>query len=106
MKFHERFYFIVIYILYFLYFLLYSGIYSKDVVEYIYYTNFIARVYICGFLLIRFNPFRSLKSFTEYDRNIVFHSAVLLLISLGLENLRYVIKTFSKIILNLYKDDI
>jgi hypothetical protein len=44
---------------------------------YLNYLNGFVHIYICFFLLYRFNPFRRIK-FTELDRKIVFSSGLLL----------------------------
>ena len=93
MKGHEQFYFFIVYILYFLYLLFFLGLGDIQTQKYISVLNTIVRIYVSGFLIIRFNPLRSLKLFSIFDRNIVFHSGLLLLASFGFENLEKQVNT-------------
>ena len=49
-----------------------SKIYLDDLDYYI-------RIYVCLFLIYRFNPFRKLVHFTELDRNIAYNSGIFIL---------------------------
>jgi hypothetical protein len=49
-----------------------SNVYLDDLDYYI-------RIYICAFLIYRFNPFRKLVHFTELDRNIAYNAGVFIL---------------------------
>jgi hypothetical protein len=77
MAIHEHLFNIGLYLSYILYFIAYFQIgtynpkYLDNLQQYLKY-------YVTGFLLIRFNPF-SKSNFTEFDRKIVFSSAVFLL---------------------------
>lgn len=95
MKNHEYLFFVMLYILYFLYFLLFLGFEYLDIFEYISTINICVRLYVCGFLMIRFNPFRSIKVFNEFDRRIVFSSAIFLLTTIGITDL-YILQKQSK----------
>jgi hypothetical protein len=52
--------------------------FSKSTV-YLNNLDFYIRVYICLFLIYRFNPFRKLVHFTELDRNIAYNAGVFIL---------------------------
>ena len=60
----------------------YFGILKYNV-KYIDYLNMGIQIFICIFLIIRFHPFRK-HHLKEFDANIIFGSAVYLLINLGL----------------------
>jgi hypothetical protein len=95
MKKHEYLYFFMLYFLYFLYFLLFLGFDYLDIFDYISTINIFVRLYVCGFLILRFNPFRENQSFTEFDRKIVFSSAIFLLTTIGITDL-YILRNQSK----------
>ena len=77
-----------------LYVVAYFGILNYNV-KYIDYFNIILQLFICTFLIIRFHPFRK-HHLKEFDANIIFGSAVYLLINLGLTEyvLHYVNNVF------------
>ena len=54
---------------------------SKNAPEYLNEINIILKVLICGFLLYRFNPLNKII-LTEFDKKIVFDSALYLLFSI------------------------
>ena len=60
----------------------YFGILNYNV-KYIDYLNIGIQLFICIFLIIRFHPFRK-HHLKEFDANIIFGSAVYLLVNLGL----------------------
>lgn len=74
---HQTFFESILYLSYILYFVAYFniGLYSP---EYLTALHTIMKYYVIMFLLIRFNPLVVTK-FTEFDRKIVFYSAVFLL---------------------------
>lgn len=69
-------------ILYTLYFVTFFGIIAVDP-TYISELRWIMQVVICVFLMYRFNPFVT-HTLKRYDANIIFSSAVFLLINTGL----------------------
>ena len=60
----------------------YFGILNYNV-KYIDYLNIGIQLFICIFLIIRFHPIRK-HQLKEFDANIIFGSAVYLLVNLGL----------------------
>ena len=83
MKNHERIFYIILYCIYAVYILIFTGFHVYKLDEYINTLNAIMRLYVCGFLLYRFNPFRSLNEFSEFDRRIVFSSAMFLFLTIS-----------------------
>jgi len=76
-KYHELFFDIALYLSYILYIIAFFKIeYYKP--KYLDVLENIMKYYVIGFLLIRFNPFTK-SSFTEFDRKVVFSSALFLL---------------------------
>jgi uncharacterized membrane protein (DUF441 family) len=69
---------IFILISYATYFLLLLGIISKEP-SYISTLDFYAKIYVCAFLLYRFNPLRKKVACNYLDRKIVFTSGIFLL---------------------------
>lgn len=67
------------YFSYFLYFLVIFGL-SYSAPKYLSLLNVYMPIYVSAFLLIRFNPWRTL-SFTEFDRQIVFQAGIFLLLT-------------------------
>jgi hypothetical protein len=59
----------------------------KNAPKYIQHLDGYVKVYICLFLIYRFNPFRSKISFTELDRKIVFSAALFLLTTTAVSNI-------------------
>jgi hypothetical protein len=51
--------------------------------SYLSYLNIFIQLFICLFLILRFNPFRN-HNFKESDSNVIFGSATFLLLNLGL----------------------
>jgi len=76
-KYHQAFFDVALYTSYVLYIVAYFGIeyYNPTYLDML--ENFI-KYYVIGFLLIRFNPFTN-NAFNEFDRKIVFSSAIFLL---------------------------
>jgi hypothetical protein len=76
-NFHETMFDSALYLSYILYFVAYFniGIYSP---EYLTVLQSVMKYYVILFLLIRFNPLTNTK-FTEFDRKLVFSSAIFLL---------------------------
>ena len=76
-KFHEIIFHSALYLSYFLYIVAYLqiGYYNP---KYLDMLQLYMKYYVTLFLLIRFNPFTT-NSFTEFDRKVVFSSAIFLL---------------------------
>jgi hypothetical protein len=74
-------------VIYVLYALVVVGV-SAVAPELLKFLDSFLRIFVCLFLLIRFNPFRDEKSttYTKADRTIVFNATLLLLSSQGLTN--------------------
>jgi hypothetical protein len=75
-------YLFLIILVHLLYIITYFGILSYNV-KYIDYLNIGIQLFICLFLIIRFHPFRK-HHLKEFDANIIFGSAIYILINLGL----------------------
>ena len=52
---------------------------SLSAPKYLQWLDYLLKVYVCLFLIIRFNPIRKKVDFTDLDRKIVFISAMFLL---------------------------
>jgi hypothetical protein len=76
-KYHQAFFDVVLYTSYLLYIIAYLGIEYYNP-KYLDMLENIIKYYVIGFLLIRFNPFTN-NTFNEFDRKIVFSSAIFLL---------------------------
>ena len=77
MKYHQLLFDFALYLSYFLYIIAYFRLEHYNP-KYSHLLEQIIKYYIIGFLLIRFNPFTK-NTFTEFDRKIVFSSAIFLL---------------------------
>lgn len=82
MKYHQRLYFIILYVLYALDIILILGLVPFDT-SYIVYLSLINKFFIAIYLMYKTNPFtKSLSiSFSSFDKKLVFSSAFYLLIS-------------------------
>ena len=76
-KYHELFFDTALYVSYILYIIAFFQIEYYNP-KYLDMLENIMKYYVIGFLLIRFNPFIK-STFTEFDRKIVFSSALFLL---------------------------
>jgi|LauGreDrversion4_2_1035121.scaffolds.fasta_scaffold02668_13 hypothetical protein len=76
-NYHEHFFYCALYMSYILYFIAYFNIHYYNP-KYLEDLREIIKYYVIAFLLIRFNPFIKPR-FTEFDRTIVFSSALFLL---------------------------
>ena len=74
LKNQERVFTFVIYFSYILYFLTIFGL-SRNAPEYLKYLQFFIQIYVCLFLIIRFNPFIKTK-FTTLDRRVAFSAGL------------------------------
>ena len=68
----------VLIITYILIFFSFLGL-SSNAFTYLNDIDYYFKVYICLFLVWRFNPFRKFETFTNLDRKIAFHSGVFIL---------------------------
>jgi len=100
MKRHEYLYFFMLYFLHFSYILLFIGFEMYEFSEYIDVLNFYFRMYVCIFLIVRFHPFRKYHSFSEFDRQVVFTSALLIFTTIGVTKIRDYIKESKDFIQN------
>ena len=77
-KWQERMFDIIIYITYFLIILSSLGL-SQSAPKYLQSLDYYIRIYICLFLMWRFNPLRTHYEFTDLDRKIAFSAGVFIL---------------------------
>lgn len=84
-KWQERLFDIVIYLSYILIIISALGL-SESPPKYLQSLDYYVRVYICIFLIWRFNPLRSHYEFTELDRKIAFSAGVFILTTTALNN--------------------
>jgi hypothetical protein len=77
-KYQERFFNMFIILTYILIILSALGL-SYTVPKYVYSLDYYVRIYICLFLIWRFNPFRSYYEFTDLDRKISFSAGLFIL---------------------------
>jgi len=91
-------YFVTLFSLHIAYFLTFFDImkFNETVINF---SDIAIQTFICFFLLLRFNPWRKVQ-LTDYDRNIIFGSAVILLGNLTIS--KYFLNTFKTI----YKEKI
>ena len=59
---------------------------SQSAEQYLQSLDYYVRIYICLFLIWRFNPFRSSYEFTDLDRKIAFSGGLLILTTSALNN--------------------
>lgn len=86
LKLHEaqtRFFELFIYISYVLLFISALGI-SQTAPKYLNTMDYYVRIYICLFLMWRFNPLREKPEFTELDRKIAFSAGAFILTTTAL----------------------
>ena len=76
---YEKFYTYITYLLYILFFISFFQI-KNNAPDYLDDLNIVKNVFICLFLLYRFNPLTN-NIFNEFDKKIVFDSALYLLFS-------------------------
>ena len=82
---HERFFDIIINIVFILLLLTLFGV-SKCAPEYLSYLDYYVRIYICLFLLWRFNPLRDKIHFTRLDAKISFNAGLFILTTTALNH--------------------
>ena len=82
-KYQERFFDLFLYASYFLIILSSLGL-SQSAPKYLDNLDYYVRIYICLFLMWRFNPFRTYYEFTELDRKIAFSAGAFILTTTAL----------------------
>jgi hypothetical protein len=94
-KYQERLFDLFIYTSYFLIFVSAFGI-SETAPKYLANLDYYVRVYICLFLMWRFNPFRTHYEFTDLDRKIAFSAGAFILTTTALNQYLVYFKSFLK----------
>ena len=79
----EQLFNLIIYVSYFLIILSFFGL-SKEAPVYLSSLDYYIRVYVCLFLIWRFNPLRESYEFTELDRKIAFSAGFFILTTTAL----------------------
>ena len=79
----ERFFNLFIVLSYSLIFISFFG-FSVSAPQYLENIDYSFRIYICLFLIWRFNPFRTIYKFTDLDRKIVFNAGLFILTTTAL----------------------
>jgi hypothetical protein len=82
-KFQDNFFDITIYISYALLFISALGI-SELAPKYLENLDYYVRIYVCLFLIWRFNPLRETPEFTELDKKIAFSAGLFILTTTAL----------------------
>lgn len=98
-KYQERLFDIIIYASYFLIIISSLGL-SESAPKYLTDLDYYIRVYICLFLIWRFNPLRTHYEFTDLDRKIAFSAGAFILTTTALNQYLEQIKNFVKIFIN------
>jgi hypothetical protein len=90
-RFYEKLYLYGMYLMYFLYFIIFFGI-SKTAPNYLTELEMIMKFTVSFILIIKYNPLYTKSTFTDIDKQIVFSTAVFLLMTTTLANFitRYV----------------
>ena len=91
----ERFFDIFITVSYILIFVSFLGL-SSSAPQYLDNLDYYVRIYICLFLLWRFNPFRKLDKFTNLDRRIAFSAGLFILTTTALN--KYLLDIKNKLV--------
>jgi hypothetical protein len=73
----DKFFNFIIIILYLLIFSSFLGIFD-NAIDYFNDVDYYFKIYICLFLIWRFNPFRDVNTFTHLDRKIAFNAGILI----------------------------
>lgn len=76
---------------------------SQNAVLYLNYLDYYVRIYICLFLIYRFNPFRRIE-FNELDRQIAFSAGLFLLTTSALNKYIVNLQEYTKNFLNYMKN--
>jgi cytochrome c biogenesis protein CcdA len=82
----ERFFDITIKITYILIVITALGL-SQTAPKYLEILDYYVKIYVCLFLVWRFNPFRHINTFTRLDKKIAFSSGIFILTTTFLNNL-------------------
>jgi hypothetical protein len=92
----DKFFNFVIIILYLLVISSFLGIFD-NAIHYFNDVDYYFKIYICLFLIWRFNPFRNLDTFTYLDRKIAFNAGILLFTTTVLQSyIPYITNTVNK----------
>ena len=94
-KWQENLFDIIIYVTYFLVIISSLGL-SEGAPKYLKYLDYYIRVYICLFLMWRFNPLRTHYEFTDLDRKIAFSAGAFILTTTALNQYLDYFKIFIK----------
>ena len=94
-EYQEQIFGIFISLSYFLIILSFFGL-SNSAPQYLDKLDYYVRIYICLFLLWRFNPFRKIDTFTNLDRKIAFSAGLFILTTTTLN--QYVIDLKNKVL--------
>ena len=97
-KWQDRFFTTFIYFSYMLLILSAFGL-SDTVPKFLQSLDYYVRIYICLFLIWRFNPLRSFYEFTDLDRKIAFTAGLFILTTTALNQYIEQLKTILKNIL-------
>ena len=97
-KWQERLFNIFIYVSYMLMILSAFGL-SETAPKFLQSLDYYVRIYICLFLIWRFNPLRMKYEFTDLDRKIAFTAGVFILTTTALNQYVEQLKTVAKNIL-------
>jgi hypothetical protein len=99
----EKFFRVVIYSTYVLIFVIFIG-FKKNASKILDFINYYLKIYICLFLIWRFNPLRKVKEITRLDRLIIFNSGVIVLTTTALNSyLNYIKQTITQQIVTAVK---
>lgn len=79
-EFQENLYNLIIISIYLLYFFIFFNI-SDSAPMYLVIIDGIFKLYVCIFLIVRFNPFRKIVSFNYLDRKVAFSAGLFLFTS-------------------------
>lgn len=93
LKWQEHAFNIIVYISYFLIVVSSLG-FSNTAPKYLSYLDYYMRIYVCVFLIWRFNPLRSRKKFTSLDCKIAFSAGMFILTTTFLHEYLNRIKQF------------
>jgi len=94
-KWQENLFNIIIYVTYFLVIISSLGL-SESAPKYLQSLDYYVRIYICLFLMWRFNPLRTHYEFTDLDRKIAFSAGAFILTTTALNQYLDYFKTFIK----------
>jgi hypothetical protein len=96
--FQDMFFDIFIYLSYFLILISFFGL-SNTAPKFVESIDYYIRIYICLFLIWRFNPLREAQDFTDLDRKIAFAAGMFIITTTALNQYLVDIKEKIKIIL-------